>query len=1169
MRNLIGTNEEVCTGCNRCVRECPMEMSNITYQDESGNIKVKIDHTKCIACGRCVQACKHDARFYEDDTSRFFADLAAGTPISLMTAPAICANIPEYKKVFTWLRSLGVNKIYDASLGADLCIWGHIRYIQKNGPSPMITQPCPVVVTYCEKYRHDLLDKLSPVQSPLGSLAVYMKNYEGIHDRLAAITPCIAKANEFDDTGLTDYNITFTKLRAYMEENDIRLPEEESDFDHDRSGLGSLFPMPGGLKENIEFYLGKDIRIDKAEGYELYERLNTFGDTPAELLPGIFDVLNCQDGCNIGSAIADPVNIFEIGQTMDKRRKSALDKRKKEYFDELYRKFDERFDLADFIREYKPIDTEFPDITEEDIQKAYVELEKDDEAKQNIDCSACGNDTCYDMARRIAMGVNIPVNCMVRTMDTAKREHENNLNALEELSTIWGHVESAIAIIDEKTRIILDVNPAAVRLFGAASSTMIGKECYAFFGQHECPITDLNQALDRAERMFTKSDGTVIPVLKSVSRIVYNGRRALLESFTDISSFKVAEEKSRMLEVAEQANKAKSAFLANMSHEIRTPMNAILGIAEIQLQDDNLKPDLKEALGKIHSSGDLLLGIINDILDLSKIEAGKLELVIDEYDTASLINDTVQLNMMRIGSKPIEFRLAVDEFTPANMIGDELRIKQILNNLLSNAFKYTMEGTVKLSITVDPGDKETKDVFLVLSVSDTGQGMTEEQVAKLFDEYTRFNMEANRTTEGTGLGMSITNNLIRLMEGEIYVESEPGKGSTFTVRLPQDCVGDDALGKELAENLQSFHESGRAQMKRVQISREPMPYGSVLIVDDVETNIYVATGLLAPYGLQVDSAISGYEAIDKIKDGNVYDIIFMDHMMPKMDGIEATNIIREMGYASPIVALTANAVVGQSEIFLENGFDDFISKPIDIRQMNVVLNKLIRDKQPPEVLEAARKQATESGAQEAGAQVAGSTGSEAPEGGGRKPAIDPRFVEVFVRDARKALELLEGIQAKGSYDDEEDVKIYIINTHGMKSALANIGMQELSALGLKLEQAGRELNVSVMEADTPGFIASLRELIREMEPAGEEEEGDAAVMMEEDKAILLEKLAAMIEACEAYNKKAANGFVSELREKPWPKPVKDLLAALAEYLLHSDFDEAAEKAEEYLKELRS
>jgi len=588
---------------------------------------------------------------------------------------------------------------------------------------------------------------------------------------------------------------------------------------------------------------------------------------------------------------------------------------------------------------------------------------------------------------------------------------------------------------------------------------------------------------------------------------------------------------------AEEANKAKSAFLSTMSHEIRTPMNAILGITEIQLHNDKLDDNVRDALGKIYVSGDMLLGIINDILDLSKIEAGRLELIPAKYEIASFISDTAQLNMMRIGSKSIEFELFVDENMPAYLLGDELRVKQILNNILSNAFKYTMEGTVKLSVSEAPAKGNKEKTTLVISVSDTGQGMTKEQVEKLFDEYSRFNTEANRTTEGTGLGMSITRNLIHLMDGEISIESEPGKGTTFTVRLPQGIISDEILGKESADNLHLFRTSSRAQMKRVQITRDPMPYGSVLIVDDVETNIYVARGLMMPYKLMIDSNDSGFGAVEKIKNGYVFDIIFMDHMMPKMDGIEATRIIREMGYTGSIVALTANAVAGQAEIFLKNGFDDYISKPIDVRQLNTVLNKLIRDKQPPEVIEAARKQAAE---------------TEQSADDAQQQSVDPRFAEIFVRDALRSLSTLETIAAKNDYSDENDLRTYTIHVHGIKTALANIGRMELSAAALKLESAGRDGMLEIIASETGSFLVQLRALVQELTPDKQDESDGAA---EGDPAFLREKFLAIKAACGEYDESTAESAISELREKSWPQPAKELIETIAEHLLHSDFDE--------------
>jgi signal transduction histidine kinase/CheY-like chemotaxis protein len=379
-------------------------------------------------------------------------------------------------------------------------------------------------------------------------------------------------------------------------------------------------------------------------------------------------------------------------------------------------------------------------------------------------------------------------------------------------------------------------------------------------------------------------------------------------------------------------NDAKSRFLAAMSHEIRTPMNAILGITEIQMQND-LPTETKSALNIIYNSGYTLLGIINELLDLSKIEAGKLELVNARYETASLINDTVNLNTARIGSKPIEFKLHVDADMPLELIGDELRVKQILNNLLSNAFKYTAKGEVSLSLTTQIiGDEDAPHVKLTVIVSDTGQGMTVEQVRGMFDAYSRYNIKTNHFVEGTGLGMNIVQQLVNKTGGDISVNSVPEKGTEVTVHLMQGYVGPEKLGKELAENLKGFRTAGMSKMKKVQIVREYMPYGKVLVVDDMETNLYVARGFLLPYGLTVDTSLSGAEAVGRIERGDMYDIVFMDHMMPVMDGIETVKVIREKGYTRPIVALTANALSGQADPELAKVFTHDAEKALAVLQ---------------------------------------------------------------------------------------------------------------------------------------------------------------------------------------------------------------------------------------------
>ena len=510
-------------------------------------------------------------------------------------------------------------------------------------------------------------------------------------------------------------------------------------------------------------------------------------------------------------------------------------------------------------------------------------------------------------------------------------------------------------------------------------------------------------------------------------------------------------------EAARAASRSKSAFLANMSHEIRTPMNTILGVTEIILQSDSLSEDLEEKLGKIHNSSDMLMGIINDILDFSKIEAGKLDIVSSEYFIASLINDSIHLNMMRIGDKPIQFVVKIDENIPAKLIGDELRLKQILNNLLSNAFKYTEAG--KVTLTVQYINKT-----LFINVRDTGRGMTREQIDKLFEEYSRFDEEANHKIEGTGLGLSITRQLISLMNGNIKVESVPNSGSLFTVQLPQEASDDTVLGKELVESLEQFRISDIPQKKRGNIVKEPMPYGKVLVVDDVETNLYVAEGLMKPYMLDIETVTSGQSAINRIKNGNVYDIIFMDHMMPVMNGIEAAQNIRELGYEAPIVALTANAVTGQADIFFQNGFDDFISKPIDLRQLNAVLNKLVRDKQSPELLEAVRSQMNR----------------DVTEAENRKQGIK-ELVKNVKRDSNslRSLEMLVGTVAKyllnSCFDEaEEAIARYVYEMQDEEAITVNIKIEGLDfKKGLERFEGDSSLYIKVLRS----YVSSIKSIL--------------------------------------------------------------------------------------------
>ena len=509
---------------------------------------------------------------------------------------------------------------------------------------------------------------------------------------------------------------------------------------------------------------------------------------------------------------------------------------------------------------------------------------------------------------------------------------------------------------------LIDCNPYVVDFFGLNSKEEYINAYISVFpeyqpdGSNSLAVWQKNLMLifkgvdTRFELAFLRSNGELFYAEIAGYVLEIGDERYAVTYARDITHSKQVEKERERAKIAEESSEAKSRFLANMSHEIRTPISAVMGISEIQLQNSALPVSVQEAFAKIFDSSRVLLNIINDILDISKVEAGKMPIIVEKYETASLIGDLMQLNFVYLGSKQIKFETKVDENMPAYLYGDELRIKQVINNLISNAFKYTDFGSVVFDIRCeDVGEFEDgSKTTLIVVVSDTGRGMSKRQLEALKKEYTRFHEEASRATQGTGLGMAIVSKMIGLMDGEMNVDSVVDVGTIVTVRIPQGIAGSERLGKENADNLKKHDPSVLGSKKKSTFSPVPMPYGSVLVVDDVDTNLYVAKSLLNFYDLKVETVSSGYAAIDKITAGNVYDIIFMDHMMPGMDGMEAAKIIRSDGYAGTIVALTANALIGQAEEFIKNGFDGFVSKPIQTMHLDSILHKFIKDKHYPE-----------------------------------------------------------------------------------------------------------------------------------------------------------------------------------------------------------------------------
>lgn len=447
MNQLVFTNE-LCVGCNRCISACSCPGANMA-RNEDGNNVIDVNPDRCVGCGACFDVCEHQAREYTDDTERFFADIKKGEKISIIVAPAFKANYyREYESVLGGLKALGVNRILSVSFGADITTWGYINYIQQHDFYGAISQPCPAVVDYIEKYIPELLPKLMPVQSPMMCAAIYAKKYMGLKDKIAFISPCMAKRTEIQDPDnhkYVEYNVTFGHLMKYVRENNIKGAPISDEIEY---GLGSIYPMPGGLKENVYWLLGEDVLIRQMEGEKhMYEYLEHNKDRIRKgELPYLFiDALNCSGGCLYGTAVEEDIAKTEdpyvaIGKI---RQESKKDRGKTAWVRKMtpqqrMKKLNESFkelDLNDFIRHYtdKSANCKMKEPTESQLQEVFLEMKKDTPESQHIDCGGCGYSSCKEMARSIFNGFNYKDNCVHYIKDLALEEKAHNIQLLQDV----------------------------------------------------------------------------------------------------------------------------------------------------------------------------------------------------------------------------------------------------------------------------------------------------------------------------------------------------------------------------------------------------------------------------------------------------------------------------------------------------------------------------------------------------------------------------------------------------------------------------------------------------------------------------------------------------------------------------------------------------------------
>ena len=602
----------------------------------------------------------------------------------------------------------------------------------------------------------------------------------------------------------------------------------------------------------------------------------------------------------------------------------------------------------------------------------------------------------------------------------------------------------------------------------------------------------------------------------------------------------------RLVLQTEDANRAKTNFVSNMSHEIRTPMNSIVGITEILLRSRH-SPKEQEYLLNIQSSGRVLLTIINDVLDCSKMEAGKMQLFDEPYDTCSLFHDLRISMENRIGHSGLELIYDIDQDIPCKLKGDMGRIRQVIINLVNNAIKYTEKGSVRFSVHVR--QKNTDKVMLYYEVADTGIGIRKEDQKILFDAFQRVEMDRNRYVEGTGLGLTISQNLVNMMGGVIEVESEYGKGSRFFFTIEQTIIDPTPVSAVNYNGQKDNVTEKEAECLFI------APEAHILLVDDNELNLVVAKELLKPLRMQIDTAENGLQAVKMVR-GSQYDLVLMDHMMPVMDGIEAAKAIRalpEDKYQKlPIIALTANAMVDARKEFLNAGMNGFVAKPIDFaricNQLKLWLPKdLVRDVPKEEAKKLLADDLSDREIQPEDPQM-GFSFEEGVKHCGSKAAL-MKTIRIFYRTIDSKANKIEQCLKEGLISD------YVIEIHALKSSALLIGAVPLSEAAKELEDYGKQGKTEVLEEKTPDVLTLYRDLKNILRPYAEKEEDAKKEFSDGEWITALQQIHLCIEQ---FDLDGVDQIMEQLEEYQVPECIRESMDQLRVYVADVSLEEIME-----------
>lgn len=630
--SIINVELEKCVGCNACVRACPAGDANIARMDEEGKLRIEIDDEKCIKCGACIKACSHNARYFYDDIEEFLAALKRGEEMAMIAAPAIkVAFEGNWRHVLQWLRNQGVKEIFDVSYGADICTWGHLRYLEAHPEAKVISQPCAAVVNYILKHKPELLPNLSPVQSPMLCTAIYMRKVKGFKGKIAALSPCIAKTEEFQDTGYVDYNVTMDHLKAHLEKEGVDLPKVKiySEFEfNDHQGLeGAIYPKPGGLMTNLLIH-APELEVITSEGVnKLYNDLDTYYEQRGKSVPTVFDVLNCEYGCNGGPATGVNYNRFEMEDIMHDVEKHTRKKRKenvtKKGVDKQFAEFDEILDLNDFIRTYKEKHIEKQIVSEKDIEKAFDMLDKHTEVERNFDCHGCGYKSCRDMAIALARGINEKENCH-QYMVSSIREQRQKIEQVNE--EVLAQNRELMEIFNELTEKIDSVKIEAEEIREAGVVSSGGMEDIVV---HMNELNKLNQNIAGSMENISHSVDRYNAMTQDVEKIA--GKINLLSLNASIE--------------AARAGEAGRGFAVVASNIQELSKSSKESVGDAQESDEGIHQAMGEISEIVQNFSDAtgeMLKVVNTAIDSVEQSSEKSRLIKESMDLVSDMAERVR-----------------------------------------------------------------------------------------------------------------------------------------------------------------------------------------------------------------------------------------------------------------------------------------------------------------------------------------------------------------------------------------------------------------------------------------------------------------------------------------------------------------------------------------------